>query len=122
LGERRTADSSTERRKDVNKIPASEPRELLLQAVRIQLASITAVSKLAATWSQAADRYMQAVGNELLRTLRGELTRGDLIGGLATASSTHLHDVSGLPSVAVRHFNRQLAEPVGTARTRKERS
>ena len=85
-------------------------RELLVHATRVQLATLTSVSKFFVGWAQAADRYAQAVSDELLRRAHGEMASQELLGRLATASSTHLREVSALPTEVVSHFNAELAK------------
>jgi len=97
---------------------AETAREVLMQAARIQLASLTATSKFLVGWAQAADRYTQRLSDELLARARGETASGELVGRLAAASSVHLSEITSLPNAAVRHFNRQLA---GTAKPRETR-
>ena len=91
-------------------------RDLIAHAARIQLASLTAASKFLAGWAQAADRYAQAVSDELLGRIRGETASGELLARLASASSQHLREVTTLPSNAVNHFNKEL-----TRKPRKRR-
>ena len=83
-------------------------RQVAVHAARIQLASITALSRFFAGWVQAADRYTEAISDELLDRVHGETTPRELIDRLATVSSLHLRELSALPNVAVRHFNDQL--------------
>jgi hypothetical protein len=93
---------------------------LIVHAARIQLASITAASRFFADWVQSADRYTQAISAELLGRAQGETGPGELIGRLAVVSSTHLREVTALPSVAVSHFNSELAKTMKPRkRTRK---
>lgn len=95
-------------------------RELIAHGARIQLASITAASKFFAGWAQSADRYAQAISNELLGRLHGETASSELVGRLATLSNQHLRDVTALPNAAVSHFNKELAKtPTPRKRTRK---
>jgi hypothetical protein len=95
-------------------------RELITHGARIQLASITAASKFFAGWAQSADRYLQAVSNELLGRLHGETASSELVGRLATVSSQHMRDVTALPNAAVSHFNKELTKtPTSGKRTRK---
>ena len=89
-------------------------QDLIAHAARIQLASLTAASKFLAGWAQAADRYAQAISDELLGRIRGETASGELLGRLASASSQHLREVTTLPNDAVNHFNKEL-----TKKTRK---
>src|SRR5262249_22230299 len=89
-------------------------RDLVAHAARIQLASLTAASKFLAGWAQAADRYAQAISDELLGRIRGETASGELLGRLASASSQHLREVTTPPNDAVNHFNKEL-----TKKTRK---
>jgi hypothetical protein len=93
--------------------------ELIVHAARIQLASITAASRFFAGWVQSADRFTQAISAELLGRVQGETVSGELIDRLALVSSTHLREVTALPSVAVDHFNSELtkaAKPRGRRR------
>jgi len=83
--------------------------ELFLHATRVQLATVTSISTFVAGWVQAADRYTQAVSNELLSRAQGETEPHELVGRLATVSSAHLRDVTALPTEAVSHFNSELA-------------
>jgi hypothetical protein len=88
---------------------AETGRDVLRQLARIQLASITAASKFFAGWAQSADRYVQAVSAELRARIQGETESTELGAHLATASTEHLDELTALPNVAVRHFNRELA-------------
>jgi len=88
---------------------AETARDVVLHIARIQLASITAASKFFAGWAVSADRYVQAVSGELGARLQGESESTELASHLAAASTEHLHELTALPNVAVRHFNRELA-------------
>jgi hypothetical protein len=92
-------------------------RELAVNATRIQLASLTAASKFVAGWAQAADRYAQAISDELLGRVQGETASKELLARLAAASSQHLREVTALPNDAVNHFNDELTKK-RTSRTR----
>ena len=85
-------------------------RELLVHATRVQLATLTSVSKFFVGWTQAADRYAQAVSDELLSRVQGETAPHELVGRLATVSSQHLREVTALPTDVVSHFNGQLTK------------
>jgi len=96
-------------------VQAGQPdavRELVVHVARIELASITAAGKLFAGWAQSADRYAQAISAELLGRVQGETASRELVRRLAVVSSTHLREVTALPSVAVNHFNRELSKTV----------
>jgi hypothetical protein len=85
-------------------------RELLVHATRVQLAPLTSVSKFVVGWTQAADRYTQALSDELLSRAHGETASRELLGRVATVSSAHLREVTALPTEVVSHFNAQLAK------------
>jgi len=85
-------------------------RELVVHVARVQLASITAASGFLAGWVRSADRYAQAVSDELLDRMHGQTAPGELIGRLATVSSAHLREVTALPAVAVTHFETELTK------------
>jgi len=90
---------------------ADAVREVLVHAARIQLASITAASRFLAGWAQSADRYTQAISEELLDRVHGETASSELIGRLAVVSSGHLRELTALPNAAVSHFNNHLTKP-----------
>ena len=85
-------------------------RELLVNATRVQLATLTSLSRFVAGWAQSADRYAQAVSDEMLGRAQGETESRELLGRLATVSSAHLREVTALPTDVVSHFNSQLAK------------
>jgi hypothetical protein len=85
-------------------------RELLVHATRVQLATLTSLSKFFVGWMQSADRYAQAVSDELLSRAHGETAPHELIGRLATVSSRHLGEVTALPTDVVSHFNSELTK------------
>jgi hypothetical protein len=85
-------------------------RELLVHATHIQLATLTSVSKFFVGWTQSADRYAQAVSDELLSRAHGETAPHELLGRLATVSSRHLREVTALPTDVVSHFNSELTK------------
>jgi len=72
---------------------ANAVREVLVHAARIQLASITAASRFFAGWAQSAERYTQALSDELLDRVHGETAPSELIGRLASVSSLHLREL-----------------------------
>ena len=85
-------------------------RELFVHVTRVQLATLTSLSKFFVGWTQAADRYAQAVSDELLSRAHGETASHELLGRLATVSSRHLREVTALPADVVSHFNSELAK------------
>jgi hypothetical protein len=94
-------------------------RELFVHATRVQLATLTSVSKFVVGCAQSADRYAQAVSDELLGRAPGETAPRELLGRLAVVSSRHLRELTGLPTDAVSHFNSELAN--GTQQRRRSR-
>jgi len=85
-------------------------RELFVHVTRVQLATLTSLSKFVVGWAQSADRYAEAISDELLGRAHGETAQRELFGRLATVSSTHLREITGLPTDVVRHFNSELAK------------
>jgi hypothetical protein len=96
-----------------NRSVAETPKDALAAVVRdtarIQIAALTAAGKVVAGWAHAADRFAQAVGDELLRRVDGEVDSGELIVRVASATNAHLRDLTALPSAAVDHFNTRLS-------------
>jgi len=107
---KRTSDKTAARSGVSNGSHSEAVRELFVHATRIQLATLTSLSKFVVGWAQSADRYAQAISDELLGRAQGETAPGELLGRLATVSSTHLREVSALPTDVVRHFNSELAK------------
>ena len=97
--------------------PASQetPRDALAavarHGVRIQIAALAATGKAVAGWAHAADRFAQAVGDELLRRVDGETDSGELIVRVASAANVHLRELAALPSAAADHFDTRLSRP-----------
>jgi hypothetical protein len=89
------------------------PRDALAavarHGVRIQIAALGAAGKAIAGWAHAANRFAQAVGDELLRRVDGETDSRELIVGVATATNVHLRELTALPSTAANHFETRLA-------------
>jgi hypothetical protein len=90
------------------KTQTERPRDVMLHVAGIQLASIAAASRFFAGWAQSADRYVQAVGGEVRARVHGQTDSAELAAGLATVTTEHLRELTALPNVAVRHFNREL--------------
>jgi hypothetical protein len=85
-------------------------RELFVHATRVQLATLTSLSKFVVGWAQSADRYAQAISDELLGGAADETVPRELVGRLAVISRRHLREITGLPTEAVSHFNSELAK------------
>jgi hypothetical protein len=68
------------------------------------------MSKFFVGWAQSADRYAQAVSDELLCRAHGETAPHELLGRLARVSSRHLDEVTALPTDVVSHFNTELTK------------
>jgi hypothetical protein len=62
-----------------------------------------------ADWARAVDRLAQAVGDELLRRVDGEIDSGELVVRVSRATSSHLRELSGLPRAATDHFEARMA-------------
>jgi hypothetical protein len=60
-------------------------------------------------WAQAADRFAQTVGDELLRRVDGETDSAELIARVTAATNSHLRELSALPRAAADHFDTRLA-------------
>jgi hypothetical protein len=110
---KRTSDkpsTQTRGRSSSNGRHSDAVRELLVHATRVQLATLTSVSKFFVGLTQAADHYAQAVSDELLSRVRGETAPHELVGRLATVSNRHLREVTALPTDVVNHFNSELTK------------
>ncbi len=75
----------------------------------MQIAGCAAAAASFAGWAHAVDRFAQAVGDELLRRVDGESDSAELLARLSRATSSHLHELSGLPRTATDHFDTRFA-------------
>jgi hypothetical protein len=109
----------TSTRTRTTKRPAETPKDafvsLARHTARIQIAAATAGARLVAGWAHSADRYAQTVGDELLRRVEGQTDSTELLARVASATSTHLRDVTTLPGEAADHFNSRLSGSDGAA-------
>jgi hypothetical protein len=92
---------------------AETPRDALVtvarHGVRIQIAALIAAGKAVTGWTHAADRFAQAVGDELLRRVDGDTDSRELIVGVASATNAHLRELATLPTAAANHFDTRLS-------------
>ena len=105
--------SNLQSRSTVQTASGETPRDALTavarHGARIQIAALTAAGKAITGWAHAADRFAQAVGDELLRRVDGETDSRELIVGVAWATNAHLHELAALPSAAANHFDTRLS-------------
>jgi hypothetical protein len=105
--------STTRQRRTRRKPPAETPKsaltELARRSARIEIAACAAAAKTLADWAQAADRFAQTVGDELLRRVDGETDSPELVARLMAAASSHLRELSSLPRSATDQFDVRLA-------------
>jgi hypothetical protein len=92
---------------------AETPKDALValarHTARIQIAAVSATGNAIAGWAHAADRFAQAIGDELLRRVDRDTDSRQLIVGIASATHAHLHELTALPSAAADHFNTRLS-------------
>ena len=92
---------------------AATPKDALVtvarHGARIQIATVSAAGNAIASWASAAERYAQAVADELLRRVEGETDSGELIVRVALATNVHLRELAVLPSTAADHFDTRLS-------------
>jgi hypothetical protein len=89
------------------------PRDALAavarDGARIQIAALGAAGKAVAVWTQAADRFTETVGDELLRRVDGQTDSRELIVRVISATNVHLRELTALPSAATDHFDALLS-------------
>ena len=105
--------SKTDTQGAANAAATDAPRHVLTalarQAIRIQIAACTAAAASFAGWAQEAERFTQVLGDDLIRRVDGESDSAELVARLATATSSHLRELSALPRRATDHFEARLA-------------
>jgi hypothetical protein len=104
-----TRSTSQKRRASRAQPPPPALGVLARRAARMQIAAGTAAASTLAQWALAADRFAQAVADELLRRVDGETDSATMAAGLTAAGGAHLHDLSALPRAAADHFDTRLA-------------
>jgi hypothetical protein len=97
----------------VSRPPTQTPRQSLTalarHAAHIQIAACTTATHTFIQWAQAADRFSQAVADELLRRVDGKTDSAEMAIRVTAASSSHLRELSGLPRAAADHFDMRIA-------------
>jgi hypothetical protein len=105
--------SNTPKHRAARAASAKTPRQpltaLARHGARIQIAACMAAAKTLTEWAQTADRFAQAVGDELLRRVDGETDSAELVARVNAASGVHLRELTALPRAAADHFDTRLA-------------
>jgi len=98
--------------------------DMMLRAGHMQVAAMTATSRLLFLWAQAADRYAQSLGTEICDVLEGRTASGEAVTRFADATAGYLRELTELPGATARHYEEQIAkEPRNRApRTRRARA
>jgi hypothetical protein len=96
-------------RREQARTPKQAFLALLRQGARIQIAAGTAAAKTVTDWAQTTDRFVQAVGDELMRRVNGGTDSAELVARITTASSTQLRELTALPRSAADNFDTRLA-------------
>jgi hypothetical protein len=98
--------------------------DVMLRAGHMQVAAMTATSRLLALWAQSADRYSQSLGTEICDVLEGRSPSGEAVTRFADSTAAYLRELTELPGAAVRHYEEQIAkEPRNRApRARRARA
>jgi hypothetical protein len=94
-------------------VSAQTPKHGLAALARhtahVQVAALTATGRAISGWAQEADRFTQAVSDELLRRIDGDTDSRELIVRVAAATNVHLRQLTALPRAAANHFDTRLA-------------
>ena len=96
-------------RSAASQTPTDSLRSVARDGARMQIAGLSATVTAIAGWARAADRFVHAVGDELVRRIDGETDSRELIVGVASATTAHLRDLAALPSAAANHFDARLS-------------
>lgn len=91
--------------------PKTELTAFARDAARIQIAAYATAATTLAQWAQAADRFTQAIADDLLRRLDGDDDGTPLIASVTEAGSEHLRELTALPRAAAAQFDTHLARP-----------
>jgi hypothetical protein len=104
---------TTSPKRRVSRAAPQTPRQALTALARpaahLQIAAYTTAANTFAQWAQTADRFAQALADELLRRVDGETDSAEMAVRVTAAGSTHLRELSALPRAAADHFDTRLA-------------
>lgn len=100
--------SATRKQSAATETPKDAVTAVARHGAHIQIAALSAAGSVVTGWARAADRFVQAIGDELLRRVDGETDSGQLVVHLAAAANTHLRELAALPSAAANHFDTRL--------------
>ena len=89
--------------------PADAVVAVVRQTARIEIAALGAAGTALAGWASAAERFAQAVADELLRRVDGEGDPRESIVRVAAAANAHLRELTALPSAAADHFDMRIS-------------
>jgi hypothetical protein len=86
---------------------SNDVRDIMIEAARLQLAGLSSITKFWSGWADAADKYAQALGDELTKIDEGSTKSKEIVGRLADLSREYLRNISKLPGAAVEQFNNE---------------
>jgi len=98
----------------------SQTRDVLIEAARTELAAVSAGIKFWAGWVESAERYTQALDDELAR-LEETGDSGEIVTRVSDLTREYLRDMTQLPSAAVKEFNARL-ETIGKPKAKRTRA
>jgi hypothetical protein len=101
--------------------PGDQARAILLEATRTQLAAVTAAAKFWAGWAESANRYAQAISDEVAALEDTSDSQRDLVARATSLTREYLREMAVLPDTAVRHFNAEL-ERIGKPKPKAKRT
>ncbi|MFY9553671.1 MAG: hypothetical protein WAV47_03015 [Blastocatellia bacterium] len=93
---------------------SDEIQKLIIEAARTQLAAISAATRFWAGWAQSADKYTQAISDELAKISEGTTDSKDIVGRMADLTREYLRNLADLPNAALQQFSgevEKLAKP-----------
>jgi hypothetical protein len=96
-------------------------QRLMIEAARTQLAAISAATKFWAGWAESADKYSQAISDELAKISEGGTTSKDVVGRLADLTREYLRNLAELPNTALRQFSGEI-EKISKPQAKRTRS
>lgn len=86
---------------------AKELRGVLVEAARVQLATVGAAVKFWARWAESAERYTRALDDELGK-VTSDVSSSDAVARLADVSRAYLRELTDLPKATLEEFVRDL--------------
>jgi hypothetical protein len=100
---------------------SEEIQKLLIETARVQLAAVSAAVKFWASWAESADKYTQALNDELAKMSDKEIKPSEIVTRTADLTREYVRNLLELPTVAMARFSSEI-EKMGSSKGPRKRA